>query len=121
MTEYMHNKGTDRLLRDVRDNWPTPGEWTQNGNAIWSDACKDRGYIAECKLATGTHVPANQNEINARLIAAAPRLLAACKEMLSDLSTDTARHAMSRYYSPLVWRGRIETARAAIAKAEGKP
>jgi hypothetical protein len=48
-------------------------------------------------------------EANARLIAAAPDLLAACRDMLEKIH---------RLY-PLDWQGTKGMARAAIAKAEG--
>ena len=50
-----------------------------------------------------------ENEANARLIAAAPELLAACKLSLKNVLSDTS--AIS------TWR---EVLRSAIAKAEGK-
>lgn len=46
----------------------SPLPWILNGNAAYSDGCKDRGSVFECRLATGTHVPAEQNNINAAYI-----------------------------------------------------
>lgn len=44
---------------------PTGGPYHLIGNCVWSDECKDRGYIFECKLTVGTHIPQDQNLINA--------------------------------------------------------
>jgi hypothetical protein len=46
----------------------TPLPWHLNYNYAWSDACKDRGPVFVCNLATGTHVPEEQNQINAEFI-----------------------------------------------------
>ena len=88
----------------------TPGPWTQNRNVVWSDSCKDCGYIAECR-----------NEINARLIAAAPDLLEACKAVRGYVEAwamhlnDTGRQKASADVLT-AWDKLL----AAIAKAEGK-
>ncbi len=88
----------------------TPGPWHLNGTSAWADSCKDRGSIFTCQLRTGTHIPADQNEANARLIAASPDLLAACKTALY-----WAEHPNGTAY-PERDQG-LQNVRAAIAKA----
>lgn len=46
----------------------TQTPWNLNGIAAWSDSCKDRGNIFLCDLRTGTHIPKDQNLINAAFI-----------------------------------------------------
>lgn len=90
------------------DGGHTPGPWHINGNSGWSDACKDRGNVFECCLRTGTHIADDQNEVNARLIAAAPDLLAACE-------AEIARHDREDAVSD----DEHDALRTAIAKAKG--
>lgn len=89
----------------------TPGQWHQNGNVVWSDACKDRGNVAECCLITGTHVPVKQNAVNARLIAAAPDLLAALKRVRQAFYVDGKASAL---------RAAFEGTKELVARAEGR-
>ena len=89
----------------------TPGPWKQNGNTVWEDGTKDRGHIAVCRLRVGTHVPEFQNEANARLIAAAPDLLAVLEKVLAAYEA-----AREPGHGTIL----IAEARAAIAKARGQ-
>ena len=50
----------------------TPGPWRVNGASVWSDA----GYVAELSSPRGP----DERDANARLIAAAPELLAELKQ-----------------------------------------
>ena len=84
----------------------TPGPWhVENFHGSWdvthgpADDASERFSVLE-----------TLSEENARLIAAAPDLLAACKEALGY-----------EYGQPgLGWRQRIDLLEAAIAKAEGR-
>lgn len=115
-------KGSKALLAAIESGHPeptnaaqaaelakhTPGPWHQNGSVVWSSGTKDRGNIATCDLRVGTHINIDQNVANARLIAAAPDLLAACKRVRDDL--DAGEH-------PGPFAAILD---AAIAKAEGR-
>ena len=69
----------------------TPGPWHLNGNAGWSELCKDRGKVFECNLRTGTHVPADQNEANARLIAEAPEMARLLRQYVAICEAERGR------------------------------
>ncbi len=88
----------------------TPGPWKSVPTAAhthWADIVDERGYVvAQSQNLYGSEVAID----TARLIAAAPDLLAACKALLAAYdAAEAAGH------------GTIlkDTARAAIAKAEG--
>jgi len=91
----------------------TPGPWTAVANE-WDEVLseKDRGkewYILapnEDVIGTGLGL----SEPDARLIAAAPDLLAALKALTLAAACETL---------PLDWGVRVKQARDAIAKAEG--
>lgn len=91
----------------------TPGPWTvvRNGdsNALirYSDG-ENASYIAQCNdlQLCPEH---GTVEANARLIAAAPDLLAALEELLAD-----------KYLADPINADRMANARAAIAKAKGQ-
>jgi hypothetical protein len=93
----------------------TPGPWVLDGDNIIERtgflggvyiAHKDSGRVAEtfvnCRVTA-----ASECRANARLIAAAPELLEACKDALRDLIADGHEHYRV-----------VDTLRAAIAKAE---
>ena len=86
----------------------TPGPWTQAGASIRVDVHGDDYRLL-------ARVQAVQNNdwceafMNARLIAAAPDLLAACEQLVSEIP----RHTIRQNH---VWAGVI----AAIAKAKGE-
>lgn len=83
----------------------TPGPWIKVGNSVFK-AKEDGGkYYAEMSVAV-THT-----EEDARLIAAAPELLAVVQEL------EESAGYWSEYDVPL---GIVDRIRAAIAKAEGR-
>jgi hypothetical protein len=93
----------------------TPGPWMVEphadddevvyvcANYTVRDGVTRATWIAECDLQDG-NLP--ENHANARLIAAAPDLLKACKAAIAELITDLSQTA--------------DYLRAAIAKAEGR-
>ena len=81
---------------------PTPGPWHCNGQTVYGPLTEgDRDYICTCG-----DVVHDEHAANARLIAAAPELLAALREIMAH---------EARYVDSLSYR----TAKAAIAKAQG--
>ena len=89
----------------------TPGPWVANipptdRMAPTVDAVD--GEVCTCECGVN-----RTNRHNARLIAAAPELLEACEDLLSDYE-----HLAYESKMPPVRRRRIERARAAIAKAK---
>jgi hypothetical protein len=84
---------------------PGPWKWNEKQDSIFSDNPEWKySYIA--KIATGEDI--RQEHANARLIAAAPELLEACKLAAASLDAVGVNNATLRI------------ARAAIAKAEGQ-
>lgn len=84
----------------------TPGPWCVEGVGIRALV---RAGTSGVIVAVRHRLSAQENEANARLIAAAPELLEALENILSNcLDSD----GLSRAY---------ENARAAIAKATGEP
>ena len=80
----------------------TPGPWHCNGQTVYGPLTEgDRDYICTCG-----DVVHDEHAANARLIAAAPELLAALRGIMAH----EARYVDSLSYS---------TAKAAIAKAQG--
>src|SRR5712671_3732782 len=61
---------------------PTPVPWILSGISAYSDQCKDRGNLFSCNLSTGTHIPIEQNQINAAHIV---RCVNSHQELLSAL------------------------------------
>lgn len=83
----------------------TPGPWVFNGG--------DHAPILHIYATDDKHVfhdvrPLPEQEANARLMAAAPELLAALKALLAELPNFMAKS------------GAVGDARAAVAKAEGR-
>ena len=106
----------------------TPGPWKHIGGwAVYSQddrplaraAC---AFAADCLRESSederwnaeSAIPDSEAESNARLIAAAPELLAALKRIIDDFEAKTDASASS------YWLPKWEAARAAIAKAEGR-
>lgn len=91
----------------------TPGPWKVFGNVIRAietiDGQDRRGEIVAMPMSGGD--PDRRNlgnfEANARLIAAAPDLLAACERALSELDGDPHRYEL------------VDAINAAISKAKG--
>ena len=113
----------DESDRGVRAVTHTPGPWDCGGAApfsVWSGngtkqvaACawwgdSRDGLSEECVEASEAHA-------NALLISAAPDLLAALKEVVKCADADHGAWSEPGYR----WYDAIETARAAIAKADG--
>lgn len=97
----------------------TPGPWTategRNGFGDFLNyVFKDGKMVASLNLADGdTTYQRGITQANARLIAAAPELLAALK--LAELELTSLHETKGLYFT-----GLLETLRAAIAKAEGR-
>lgn len=106
---------TTKTKRKKPNAVPTGGTWTVNGNVIEGGY----GILPRTEIArvhTFNPVWSGQggpevNAANARLIAAAPDLLAACKAALKWIEADESTHGR-----PF---GEGKVLRAAIAKAEG--
>jgi hypothetical protein len=81
----------------------TPGRWEAKPNSVVAP-CDVRGFTSICLL-IGGHKTGEEVRANARLIAAAPELLEALRDMVSD-------HAE-------LSEATLAFARAAIAKAQG--
>ncbi len=85
-------------------NQHTPGPWkVKQGTDVTEDRAKEPCTVAKCWSSTFAP-PREEAAANARLIAAAPSLLAACKMVLDDPGLTASANDMLR---------------AAIAKAEG--
>lgn len=84
----------------------TPGPWEARllEDPQWMVGIKGEAFHAVCVTSQGN------DEANARLIAAAPDLLAACK----DLAAGRGRHTVREQAQ---WGDSLERAYAAIAKA----
>ena len=113
----------------------TPGPWIGAGPSYVDPLPKyineivaDREDDDECK--TICYMPVidedDETEANARLIAAAPELYDALRELLTDMVIAQGNMRKAAKRDP-AWEGcveiiqpRIDAARAAIAKAEGK-
>ena len=97
----------------------TPGPWQHlNGDLIGATVRERTAIIADCCTDSGpqgTQVAPDQRDANARLIAAAPDLLAALEEMLQSVTC----HGPDEQVRQLQAEARV-TARAAIGKARGQ-
>ncbi len=100
----------------------TPGPWEFTSGPHDDPDFEDCDFlIAEQRargevVATALTVATGSSEANARLIAAAPELLAALKAAAQFIEPEIDR-------GPVVngWQNTIDMVHAAIAKAEGKP
>lgn len=90
--------------RDRLDNVIELSVALPDGDVLYFRSCADRVRTAEA---------------NARLIAAAPDLLAACYELVAEFDADSERAAQEPDCGGLNETGGIVLARAAIARAEG--
>ena len=101
----------------------TPGPWVHTGNTVQSVG----RYYSSTLIATTSMAPHFEHaEANARLIAAAPELYDALRELLTDMVIAQGNMRKAAKRDP-AWEGcaeiiqpRVDAARAAIAKAEGK-
>ena len=85
----------------------TKGPWRAEKFCVWSD----EKYVA----ATQTGINSDEQQANAKLIAAAPELLEALKALISE-HQDNPEHWFPARLIPI-----INKAEAAIAKAEETP
>lgn len=90
---------------DFMSTTHTPAPWEIQGSSI----CSEENCIAVIEDDGGYECPAEQRQSNARLIAAAPDLLAACKRLLKA----------SLISGPKEFCDARDACEAAIAKAEG--
>ena len=88
----------------------TPGPWGLDGNLIEGPD----GERVACITAYSRRTP--KQKANARLIAAAPDLLAALQALVAELDGPGKPYSSDSYAPPQF----IETARAAIAKATNR-
>jgi len=95
----------------------TPGPWTfdcsPSSTIVWSDECGRSREI--CKVTPRGEVTGSEGEANARLIAAAPELLEACKALKSCLGSIHFPNG-----DPECVATSLELAQQAITKAEGR-
>lgn len=92
----------------------TPGPWAYDPDSkevFSTNELHGCGWIALVKGndSQGCPLPVAEHEANASLIAAAPELLAACKELFMQMRREGCGHQQM-----------LERALAAIAKAEGR-
>ena len=97
---------------------PTPGPWRvdragADPTRVYSDRGDER-LVAECPAVDDTD--AGESHANARLIAAAPALLAACRTAYARLNPGFGEHEHIAHGGEGTLRGIL---RAAIAEAEG--
>ncbi len=110
----------------------TPGPWiaaqsdpAEGCDVWWITACPAANQEKEIATVPGGY-PHERHEANASLIAAAPELLEALRELLTDMVIAQGNMRKAAKRDP-AWEGcaeiiqpRVDAARAAIAKAEGK-
>ena len=95
----------------------TPGPWRAYGFMITGG---DFRQVAECNMPVGTpgreeDATVDEDQANARLIAAAPDLLAACEMLISDPSEEWSQTEFDRRVGAA-----RDMARAAVKKAKGE-
>jgi hypothetical protein len=100
-----------------------PGPWTVHGDNHTLIGCDDRKMmLAEVlweHVVTEWSRPLAEAQANARLIAAAPDLLKALRELVAEFDRyDAAMTKIGRGHEDYGWQRR--DARTAIAKAEGR-
>jgi len=92
----------------------TSGPWSNpTGSVTVREAATPRS-LKVCDMSSDGGRPVAEQEANARLIAAAPDLLAALEESLREVEAFTKRTGIPQFV------GWIDKARAAIAKAKGE-
>jgi len=97
-----------KLYRKGKIMEHTKGKWEQNGTLITNGTmCSTSAFIATCP--TGNRISYGEAEANARLIAASPMLLEACKMTLRLLCGDSCQEINEKP---------IDIIKQAIAKAE---
>ncbi len=97
----------------------TPGPWSTDGSYVLplSDFAKAQPgtlYVALCGISS-SYRPKAETEANARLVAAAPDLLDACKALIPYLQHHDYTHEGCDACA------QVRAAKEAIARAEGRP
>lgn len=102
-------------------NEHTPGEWVLEENgACWNLRSPDR--VDHFLILVGmTHNNPGELDANARLVAAAPDLLAALERCMPALGLLIAEGVHERCAAPQEAPATVAQAEAAIAKAKGQP
>ena len=104
---------TEQTEGSRRDGTHTPGPWEAQNTA----GHDTHGQTAVYDGATGKDVAVvYDGEANARLIAASPDLLDALREIIKNAGYESGEAVVSEF---LIQRRYLDTARAAIAAAEG--
>ncbi len=91
----------------------TPGPWHVKAGQSCQHVVSEDGYFS-----TGCISFDGQSDANARLIATAPELLAACREVDAFVAIDEKDGSDGLWTDD--YRALVEIVRAAIAKAEGR-
>jgi len=95
----------------------TPGPWLRSGNTVY--ALNPDGFNRFCAQVQDAHTPNHELEANARLMAAAPKLLSALVALEKEF-----RAVFPIYYYSEPWAHdnnvKLAEARAVIAKAIGE-
>ncbi|WP_277593643.1 hypothetical protein [Pseudomonas chlororaphis] len=99
----------------------TPGPWYTHRNGfstVYVEARLRQGVIQEVAACGPTEAGQEQQEANAKLIAAAPELLEALIEVTASLAWNAHGECRAIHEGPIMpSSGAVEMARAAIAKA----
>ena len=102
----------------------TPGPWRtkrEGFSTVYVEARIDGGLIQEVAACGPTDAGLEQQEANARLIAAAPELLEAAKLVLEWYEAEDNHSGTDFYQRMQMCRDSEDAVRAAIAKATGEP
>ena len=94
----------------------TPGPWRASELGVLSDKLTSYGNWYVCSLIDPDN---EEHKANARLIAAAPELLESLEDLLSNLDEMGLATMPGDTFENM--RETVDRARAAIAKAEGRP
>ncbi|MHC3750731.1 hypothetical protein ACYKDZ_17825 [Stutzerimonas stutzeri] len=95
----------------------TPGPWLVEGRTVY--ALNDDGYNRFSALVQDAHTPGDELEANARLIAAAPDLLEAA-ELALEVAEGWIHDQLDGTGIAGEALGKLDSVRAAIAKARGE-
>ena len=104
----------------------TPGPWKKanSNNSVWYDGPKHTQMTNDCSPALDRRVaicdmpefPSHDNEANARLIAAAPELLAALKDLIEQFNA-YRNGWLGSWQDRIGLPGDMERAEVVVAKA----
>lgn len=106
----------------------TPGPWSSHGCSVYQDSTWKDGTQSGGRVIALAHeqadvdgMPSDEDLANARLIAAAPELLAACRATLAYLGCEAEElDREGKHNAAANTRELAAQLRAAIAKAEGR-